>query len=337
MKQLHSYEGLAAEIRQKKYHPVYALFGEDEYPVQALVKLLREAVAQGPMAQFNLDELSGQSLSWDTVLERSRTLPMMASHRLVIAWDVDKLAKKGEDDLADIEAYLKNPLPETVLVLTAKAFDKRTRFYKALEAGATALFEAAHPKAHEVPAVVKRFAKGFNKDIDDVAARSIADLVGTETMWIRNEVEKLCVYVGDRPRITDEDVQAVMADINQRDVWALTEAMAKRDFAACMRLLEPILRESEPVQVFGALAFEMRRVAKAKRLQEARRSRDEIMREVRINYGAQDRFFANLKGFSLDDMNRVYRRLEATDLRLKRTGQPARLVLEALIADICLG
>ena len=332
-----SFDELTRGIKQKQLAPVYALFGEDEYPVQATVKLLKETVAQGAMAQFNLDELSGTSLTWENILERARTLPMMAPQRLVIAWDVDRLLKKSEESLGDIEAYLAAPLRETVLVLTARSFDKRTRFYKTLEKAKAELFEATHPKPGEVPGVVKRFAQVYGKTIDDAAARAVGDLVGTETMWIRNEVEKLCLYVGERPSITETDVETLMADINQRDVWALTEAMAKKDFAGCMRLLESIVRESEPPMILGALANEMRKVAKAKRMLAARMGRDEITRELRIPPFAADRLFGNVRAFTLDDINRIYRRLEATDLRLKRTSQPPRLVLEALIADVCLG
>jgi DNA polymerase-3 subunit delta len=331
-----SFDAALRDIHKGVFAPVYYLYGDDEFPIQEIIKALKEKVAAGPMAQFNLDELSGTSLSWAAVLERVRTLPMMASHRLVIAWDVDKLFKKSEDDLSAIEAYVTEPLPETVLVFTAKGLDKRTKFAKVLDKSKSRVLEAGHPKPSEVPGLVRRFAEAWGKRIDSAAAQALADLVGTETMWIRNEVEKLCLYVGERDQITEDDVKTVMADVNIREVWDLTDALARKDFAECIRLLDPILREGEPPMILGALANEMRKIAKVKHLQIARRSREEIAREAGIRPFFLDKVLGHARSFSLGELNQIYRRLEATDIRLKRTAQPARIVLESLIADICL-
>lgn len=329
-------EALIRDVKAGKIAPVYMLYGDDEYPIQEAVKLLKATVAAGPMAQFNLDELSGTSLSWANVLERARTLPMMSPRRLVVGWDVDKLLKKDDDDAEALLGYLAAPLAETVLVFTAKAVDKRTKLGKTLTGKGVAVLEAGHPKPAEVPALVTRFVAAFGKRIDQTAARALADLIGTETMWIRNEVEKLCLYVGERPDVTLDDVQAVMADINARQVWDLTDALAKKDFALCMKVLEPIARESEPPMIFGALANEIRKLAKVKRLVEARRSRDDMAKEIGGSPWLVDKLLGNARAFSVNELNEIYRRLEATDLRLKRTNQSSRLVLESLIADICL-
>lgn len=333
-----SVDKVLGDIKAGKLAPVYFLWGEDEYPIQEVVKALKAKVATGPMAQFNLDELSGQSLSWANLLERSRTLPMMAPHRLVIAWDVDKLLKKTDDDSEALAAYVAQPLPETVMVLTAKTHDKRMKLGKALESSkSVVVMTATHPKPAEVPAYIVKFAAAFGKKIDMGAARAMADLIGTETMWIRNEVEKLCLYVGDRSDITEDDVKAVMADINARQVWDLTDALARKNFGDCMKVLEPIARESEPPMIFGALANEMRKIAKVRRMMDAKYPRDAIAREFPPNQSWMvEKVIGHAKNFTANELSAIYRKLEATDLRLKRSSQPARLILENLIADICL-
>jgi DNA polymerase III subunit delta len=331
-----SHEILVRKIEQGQLSPVYFIYGPDEFPQQEVIKALKAKIATGPMAQFNLDELSGQSLSWAALIERAQTLPMMASHRLVIGWNVERLLKKSDDDLRAAETYVANPLPETVLVLTARDIDKRLRFFKALSTGKAVLFEGKHPQPSEVPQYIKRFAEGFGKLIDREAARLLGDLVGTETMWIRNEVDKLCLYVGDRKEIRVEDVQTLMADIGAHQVWDLTDALAARDFPLCIRLLEALLRDNEaPPLIFGALARQMRMIAQVKILQGARYNRDAIVKAIPIRFGA-DKLFGYARAFSEGEMAHIYRRMNATDLSLKRSSQPPRMVLEAFLADICL-
>ena len=181
-----------------------------------------------------------------------------------------------------------------------------------------------------------RFAKHFGKEIDDEGARTLADLVGAETMWLRNEVDKLCLYVGDRSRITVEDVQTVMADIGAHDVWALTETLSKRDYVASVRLLETLVRDEAPPMILGALAKQIRTITQIKYLQQAGRSKDDVGRETRIPPFLLDKAIGHARSFTLAELLHIYRRLEATDIRLKRSNQSPRMVLESLVADICL-
>jgi DNA polymerase III subunit delta len=330
------FEDLLRRIQKGDYAPVYFLYGPDEFAVQELVKALKEKIASGPMAQFNSDELSGQSLSWASILERVHTLPMMASHRLVIAWNAEKLFKKSEGSLDEAEKYIESPLKETVLVVTAKDVDKRTRLVKLVEKGGGVLFESRHPHPREVPGLVRRFAKHYGKDIDEQAARLLAEMVGTETMWVRNEVDKLCLYVGDKARITEEDVRALLADISSHAVWDLTDALARKDFAVSMRLLEALFRDGEaPPMILGALARQIRMITQVKRLQRARYGGEAIMRALNIRWGG-DKLLGFSRGFTEAELTQIYRRLNETDIRLKRSTQPPRLVIENLIADICL-
>lgn len=325
-----------ANIKRGNYAPVYFLYGADEYPLHAIVKALKEQIVAGPMAQFNLDELSGQDLAWSTIIERARTLPVMASHRLVIAWGVQKMLKKSEAGMAEGERYVESPCPETVLVLTASDADRRLRFFKSLEKGGGVLFEGKHPRPHEVPDLIRQFAATHGKTMDDEAVSEMAELIGTERMWLRNEVEKTCLFVGERTHISLDDVRELMADVSAHQVWDLTDALCRKDYVLCMRLLESLFRENQqPVVIFGALARQIRLITQIKHMQKARYPRDAIGKALNMRWGL-DKLLGYSRAFGLGELSFVYRRLSETDIRLKRSPQPPRLVLENLIADICL-
>ncbi len=333
------HDGFVRKVREKSLKPVVVVYGSDEYPIHQIVKAIRETYGGGSMAQFNVDELSGAAVTWDAVLERARTLPMMASQRLVLAWNVEKILKKGTPGLEEAEAYVAAPFAETLLVLIAAEMDKRTRFWKALVEGKADVFESRPPRLQEIPDLAVAFARQEGKKLDREAAELLRELVGAELMWVANEVKKLSLYVGERAEITADDVRELMADVSAHQVWDLTDALAARNFEACVRLLEGLLRDgAQPPMIFGALAGELRRIAKVKKLQEARVGRDAMIRAL----GMTDKqsFFLgkiveNARRFSAGQLANIGRRLNETDFRLKRSSQPAHLVLENLIADIC--
>ncbi len=328
---------LVGDIRKGRIAPVYFLYGPNEYGIKEVVEALKEAIVSGAMAQFNYDDLSGQDLSWETIIERARTLPMMAPRRLVVAWGVDRLFKKSEAGIEDAERYFEAPCPETALVLIAGAADKRLRIFSALKKGGATIHEYGQPRLSDVPALIRDFATHQGKAIDEEAVQEIANLVGTEVMWLRNEVEKACLYVGERDRVTLADVRTLMADIGAHEIWDLTDALAKKDFVTCMRLLESLFREStQPVIIFGALARQIRQITQARRLLKARLDARSIAREMKLPPFIADKVVGYARRFGDRELIIIYRRLTETDLRLKLTSQPPRLVLESLVADICL-
>src|SRR5205085_11655928 len=77
------------------------------------------------------------------LIDSVRTLPMMAPRRIVIVFQADvMLVPKRESDAATealerLQALVRSPEPQTVLVLVAGAIDRRKGVYKLLAKHAT--------------------------------------------------------------------------------------------------------------------------------------------------------------------------------------------------------
>src|SRR5207302_10258277 len=120
--------------------PIYLLQGEDDVEKSALAAEFVELVDEGLRA-FNVERLhAGEWTSGDKLLDgvasltsAVRTLPMMAPRRVVTVLQAELLlAPRRESDAAsraldELEALLKQPEPQTTLVLVAASVDKRSR------------------------------------------------------------------------------------------------------------------------------------------------------------------------------------------------------------------
>ena len=69
---------------------------------------------------------------------------------------------------------------------------------------------------------------------------------GEQTRIADSELRKLATYAGDRP-ITAEDVEALVADTRPASVFAITNAIDRREPAAASEAVERALAEGQPV------------------------------------------------------------------------------------------
>jgi DNA polymerase-3 subunit delta len=129
---------------------------------------------------------------------------VISSLRVVILANVEKLSAGA---LHRLEAFLPKIPPYTVLAMTASKIDKRIKFYKQL-----ASLDKVHsfffdlPKPADAARLVAEFASIRGKKISSYVANAIVETFGAEPYRLENEVEKLSLYIGDKPEIEKTDL-----------------------------------------------------------------------------------------------------------------------------------
>jgi DNA polymerase III delta subunit len=161
-------QSFEAQIASGRIEPVYVLVGPDVALKAKLVALLVDTVEED-LRPFNVDKLfpsdhreEARKQFW-TVLQLSRTLPMMAPRRVIVVAQAENLLPvfktehdeapgrpdeapagrkgrkavlkaAGEAELEALEEYLTSPSPESVLVLVAgDGLNRNLRPVKLLE------------------------------------------------------------------------------------------------------------------------------------------------------------------------------------------------------------
>ena len=81
------------------------------------------------------------------------------------------------------------------------------------------------------------------KEISDEALGELVNRVGPNARQLDSEVEKLSLYVGDRPRIEFADVAAICSRNKSARAFALGDALGDRDLPRLLRRLDEELWE----------------------------------------------------------------------------------------------
>ena len=144
------------QLAQGKPDPVYLIVGDDDVEMARLASDI-SALVEDELRAFNLERMyaSDKSVTAASIAEAASTLPMLGERRVVVVLRAEKILKpkrRGKaveeseepaddaeppSDLDALEAYVKQPSAQTVLVLVASDVDRTRKIFKALQKHAT--------------------------------------------------------------------------------------------------------------------------------------------------------------------------------------------------------
>ncbi|HEU4345516.1 MAG TPA: DNA polymerase III subunit delta [Candidatus Binatia bacterium] len=249
--------------------------------------------------------------------------------------------------------------PWSFLLMTAIQVDRRTRLYKRLEEiGAALNMELQRDRAGKISRealveFIDQRLRQAGKSLEPRAREMILVRAGHELRGFGQELEKLLLYVGDRPTITARDVEAIVADQGEAWIFDLTRSVADRNVAASLGQLGRLLAQGEhPLKLLGTLAGEVRKLIAARQLIDTELSGiwrrgmnyEQFQKSVLKQGGplltrnpyADYMCFQRADHFCLDELILYMRRIFEADLRLKSSGSDPRLLMERLILEMCL-
>lgn len=190
--------------------------------------------------------------------EALQTLPFFGNGKVVWLRDCNFLgderaasAQAVSEMLAGLAEELKTFKWQGVrLLISAGKVDKRKSFFKTLEkTGKVESFAALSADDRdwvERAEVAARAAVRERKmEISEEALSELVSRVGPNARQLENEVEKLCVFAGNRERIEFADVAAVSARNKTARAFALGDALGDRDLPRLLRRLDEELWETK--------------------------------------------------------------------------------------------
>lgn len=248
-----NYRQLQRELNNNIISRAYLFIAKDAYIADSYVKLMKERVVSGELAQLNINVFSDKKVLPGDVKNALLSLPVMSKRRLVVIKedDVPSDAKLSEM----LYEYLSESCESTVLIVYTKQCDKRSKLYKAFEATAkTVQFDKLNDKElyewienafHKKNMKIAKQAVEYLIDALDYNGRdSVADLG-----YFANETEKLAAYDPSAKEITLEQAKKVVSPNITKDIFKYTESVMLGDAAGALVRMEELIDCKVPVQV----------------------------------------------------------------------------------------
>ena len=246
-----------------KSNPLSLICGDDDFAVKQRARQIYDqwSAEIGGMDHEIIEATaanSGDALkAIGKLREALQTLPFFGSGKVIWLRDCNFLGEERAasaaavtETLATLTDELKNFSWQSVrLLISAGKVDKRKSFYKALDKlGTVESFTAwsvddkdwaARAEDAALSAIRER-----DKEIADNALAEVVDRVGPNPRQLVSEVEKLCLYIGDRPKIELADVTAITSRNKTARAFALGDALGDRDLPRLLQRLDEELWET---------------------------------------------------------------------------------------------
>lgn len=220
------YNQILTDLKNKVYHPVYFLCGEETFYIDCISDFIEENVLDANEKEFNQTVLYGKETDIITVIGCAKRYPMMANHNVVIV----KEAQNLEKDLELLDSYIEQPTPSTILVFCFKykVPDGRKGVSKKLKAKSIYL-ESKKLYENKVPEWITDYLKQKGYAIEPKACVMMANYLGTDLSKIVNEINKLTINLSAGTTITPEHIEKNVGISKDYNIFELTKYIGNLD------------------------------------------------------------------------------------------------------------
>jgi len=288
---------------------------------------------------LNEDNFIAAETAIDVILSAARTLPMLAQRRLIMIRQIERweTMAKGEKDAIDrIAQYATSPVSSCVLVMVGSKLDGRKRLATIAKRGNWWI--ACDPIARGgIPSFIVARASERGVRLASSTAELIADVVGTELAGLVDAVERLCLYVGAKGSIEEDDVGECLVRVKTSSVWELVGAIGQRDLGRALAALDAVYDPRDKgLPIVGTMAWSARQLL---------RFESALRRGMPPSQAAQAAGAPPFRANELADQCRKANRLDLerwleaiarVDLALKGASKrPPKAVLEHAVLSLC--
>jgi len=229
-----SIDKIITEWKKGVFKPIYWLEGEEEYFIDKAVNYAENSILKEGEASFNLTVFYGKDTSWPEVVNACRRYPMFAERQVVIIKEAQQMR-----DIEKLEPYIDNPLSSTIFIVSYKdkKVDGRTKFAKLLKEKGV-LITTKKMYDNQVPEWTQELLESKGLSISPKGLALFVDHIGNDLTRIENEINKISINLGKRKTITEEDIEEFVGVSKDFNVFELQSAIAHRDFAKAMRIIQ---------------------------------------------------------------------------------------------------
>jgi DNA polymerase-3 subunit delta len=334
--------------------PGYVLLGDEAFLYQRCRQGVLAALAPPETRDFSLHDLDLADETIFDILDRAQTPSLMAPFQVFFIRGLKNLygrgSKKAEFDA--IEHYFRSPNPQALLLFVADHLriptDLRKMDYQDKErydrirdtlADWCGFVELARVTEDDAVRWVVATAEARSVKFDPDAARELVDALGADMMLVSSELEKLCLYVEGKNRITLGDVETMVLAAKQRSLYELTDAISQKDRTRALLLLHGLLNASDGGEdaAIGHLymlarTFRQMLIILEKNVRDSRAIWAVLWQGFRMPpFAAEDLIRQARRYKSRAALTRALRLVAKADLELRSSPANKLLVLERLI------
>ncbi len=219
------------ELEKNKLHRIYLLSGKDgRYLKLQIIKKIKRKFVDEQTEAFDFIELSGKDITALDVSNALNTAPL-GKRKLVV------LRSVNEAESAEMKKIYSMEIPSfstLVIILESKRKPK-------VSEEDTVLVSKYTVTSQLTKKWIKDRCRENGKEISAAAIDELISRVDGDFFLLLSEINKLVLYIGERKKIEQEDVEKVVKYIPETKVFALIDAIVAKKKRAALKMFKQML------------------------------------------------------------------------------------------------
>ena len=331
-------------INKKAFDRFYLIYGEEKMYVKADTDYLVTRLMGKEPPEFNFHSFS-KDYSLDDIAVAVQVAPFVSEYNCVKISDLD-FNSLNKDDMDRFTAILSNVPDTTVLIVTMPTlpqdakkpganFKKILTFFKKNGTVCAVNRETDISLARQIV----RWADSRSIKIEQADAYKLQEYVGDDLYTIKNELDKLCNYVGDGGLITSEHIEMLVSKKLEANIFHLTDAIVAGNAARAFSILDTLFyNRADPNEIISIIGMAYIDFYRARVATECAVP----MKDVTAEFGYGNRAFVLTNAvkktakISTDSLRDSLREITDATSKLRSVNVNGRILVESLVAKLIL-
>ncbi|MDD4957638.1 MAG: DNA polymerase III subunit delta [Candidatus Omnitrophica bacterium] len=310
----------------------YLIIGDDVYIRDREREKIRDKYLSGGDKELNYSVFGPGDM--ENISDALGTMPFLSDRRVIAVKEAQDLSQESWDIIA---SYLAKPHESSILILVVNAAFSSNKNYRKIEKHIN-LIKAGTPDKETMKSWIRGFFRKEGMEILPSAVDLMLELKGTEASDIKNELEKLVCYVGERKEISAEDVETVVGRSVSEDIFQLVDAINRKDAGRIFRVVNDLYdKKRRPEEIIGYVAWYARTIQRVFLLKSKGVGTEGIARDMGRPVWQIKRVVNDLAKYSEGKIRKWVEMIFAADIDIKTGVIPADMAVERLLIGLAGG
>ncbi|NWK85614.1 DNA polymerase III subunit delta [Staphylococcus sp. GSSP0090] len=320
---------------------IITIYGEvpeliEKKSTELINKYLNEPKDDFNFAKFNLyeDDLA-------PVIEETLTMPFFSDKKAVLVQNAylftgEKPPKDLNHNIDQLIEFIEKYDGESLIIFEVyhSKLDERKKLVKTLKKNAQ-LKKIEQMSEEEIMQWIKKELHDNFKDIKQDALDLFIELTGVNFNMVKQELEKLILFLGDRPTINKQDVYQIVNRSLEQNVFLLTDYIQKNKKSNAIQLVNDLIAmKEEPIKLLALITSNYRLFYQSKILSQKGYSGQQIAKTINVHPYRVKLALNQARNYQLESLLNIIDSCAETDYKLKSSYMDKHLILELFILSL---
>ena len=308
----------------------YLLTGPEEYLKRQFVdRLKKSALSKNGLGTLDCETYYAGESEPSLILNSLNTLPFFSRKRLIVVKNIDKFSA-NEKKL--ILCYLGSPRDFSIFVLETSLNERGNKFLEEIARLAKSV-RCLRMKDKDIDLWIKKEFASLGKSISPETAGVMRGLAGMDLFFLKNEVEKISLYIGNEKEVKTGHIEAALGKSAQAGAFELIDLILEKRADRLLESLDSLLIKEKPHEILNLLAWQFRNFIKLKEYRK-RLSAEDAARILNTNAWLGRRILEKSGRFTLKELKENCGIILKADYSIKRGKMDQRHVLERVLVGL---